>query len=133
MSYCSVQCTVEIFLSVLCICSRCFIFCPCILYCLNLSFLFSHLQSSYCYYICILKRCLLLFKKLLSSVQVRLSSSPILQAASAFEISIESNLKMQIRLLQAQAVKVNSDGEWKLREAGYRCYKPFLEDCFYLN
>lgn len=39
---------------------------------------------------------------------------------------------MQIRLLQAQAVKVNSDREGKLREVRYRCYKPFLEDGFYL-
>lgn len=39
---------------------------------------------------------------------------------------------MQIRLLQAQAVKVNSDREGKLREARYRCYKSFLEDGFYL-
>lgn len=39
---------------------------------------------------------------------------------------------MQIRLLQAQAVKVNGDREGKLREARYRCYKSFLEDGFYL-
>lgn len=40
---------------------------------------------------------------------------------------------MQIRLLQAQAVKVNGDRDGKLREARYRCcYKPFLEDGFYL-
>lgn len=72
---------------------------------------------------------------------------PILQGVSALEIGTGGNLKkrliirilwyamfllMQIRLLQAQAVEVNGDREGKLREASYRCYKPFLEDSFYL-
>lgn len=39
---------------------------------------------------------------------------------------------MQIRLLQAQAVKVNGDRAGKLREARYGCYKSFLDDGFYL-
>lgn len=40
---------------------------------------------------------------------------------------------MQIRLLQAWAVKVNGDREGKLSEARYRSYKSSVEDGFYLS